>query len=117
MVIQSNKVDKYIDIYGETVTIKIKDDVEYSDWGDQLDTSSTVTAKAIYNVYTQLNQFETDGIFKLGDKTFFFKHNQTNLTPGNHIIRADSSEYEMDDILDPGLYGDAYVYEVKVNRV
>ncbi len=117
MVISSDTADKYIDRYGETVTINIKSDVTYSDWGDQLDTSSTVTAKAIYNVYTELNEHEKEGIFKLGDKTFFFKHNQASLSPGNKIVRADLTEYEMDDILDPGIYGNTFVYEVKVNRI
>ena len=117
MAIPLDKVDKYIDRYGETVTIRIRADKTYSKYGDQTDTSSTITAKAVYNVYSEMGEYQKEGIFKIGDKTFFFKHDQTNMTTGNEIARADGSIYEMEDIIDPGLYGNTYVYEVKVNRV
>jgi len=110
-------VDKYIDRYGETVTIKVKSDKTYSDFGDIMETSSDVTGYAIYNVYSQSNEFNPESEFKDGDKTFFFKSTQTGLANGNKIVRSDSSTYEIEDVLDPGLYGSAYVYEVKVNRI
>ena len=108
---------KNIDKFGETVTIRAKSTKTYSEYGDVMELSSEVTSKAVYNVYTQMNQSNEEGYFKLGDKTFFFKPTETNLANGNIIIRADESEYEIEDILDPGLYGNAYVYEAKVNRI
>jgi len=109
--------DRYIDQYGETVSIKIKSSTTYSDWGDKMELSSTVTSKAMYNVYTEANLSNPEGYFKAGDKTFFFKQSETNVANGNIVIRTDGSTYEIEDVLDPGVYGNAYVYEAKVKRI
>jgi len=114
--VNSQIVDRQITKYGEKVTIRIINEESFNDYGDVTVTSSEVSTYAVYNVYSQQNIWDLESGFKDGDKTFFFKSTEKNLKNGNIIIRADGSEYLIDDVKDPGLYGGKFVQEVRVNR-
>lgn len=117
MAIKRNIVDKYIEKYGEVVTIKDKSISSYNEWGDAIDTSSNYKAKAVFNVYSNNNDYNNENIFPSGQKTFFFKSDQCNLGNGNIIVRSevDDSRFIIRDLLAHGILGKSYVKEAKVD--
>jgi len=117
MAVKRNIVDKYIEKYGEIVTLKDKELESYNEWGDAINSSSSFKAKAVFNVYSNKNEYNNENIFPSGQKTFFFKSDQCHLNNGNIIIRSDvdDSRYVIRDLLVHGIIGKSYVKEAKVD--
>lgn len=113
-----NLINKNIDMLGELVTLTVKSDRTYSDWGDETATqTATESIKAVFNVYGNESKYNTEGNFQDGDVTFFFKSGQSGITNGTVVTRSNGDRYEIYDSLAHGAYGSIYVNEAKVKRV
>jgi hypothetical protein len=100
-----------IDYSGETVTITVVVDDSYSDYGDATEsTSNTTNVKAMVNDLTAEEIKQTEGILTGGDKIFFFKGNQGNITDGNRVVH-DSVTYEIVRVLKRQTAGITFVQE------
>jgi hypothetical protein len=81
--------------WGETVTVRSVTDDSYSKWGDSTEsTSDTASVKAMVVDISDEQLKETEGEFTPGDKIFFFKSDESNISVGNRIIH-NSITYEI----------------------
>lgn len=113
-----NIVNKNIELLGELVTITVKSNKTYSDWGDEASTETeTASVKAVYNVYGRSSVFNTEGDFQEGDLTFFFKSDQAGIVNGTKITRANSETFEIEDMRAHGTEGNIHVQEVLVKKI
>jgi hypothetical protein len=113
-----NIINKEIDKLGELVTLTIKSSATYSDWGDETPVNTTSTrVKAIFNVYGKKSSYEKEGNFQDGEITFFFRSDQTGITNGTKVTRANGDIYEIQDYRDHGIQGNIYVNEALVRKI
>ena len=113
-----NIINKEIDLLGELVTITAKSGRTYSDWGDETATETDTTkVKALYNVYSERGDTETEGKFQSAKITFFFKSPQSGIVNGNKITRANGEEFSIRDARDHGVQGNTYVIEALVENI
>ena len=111
-------VNNEIDTYGELVTITVKSDKTYSDWGDESATETeTEDVKAVFNVYGQPSVFQPEADFQEGDVAFFFKSGQSGLVVGTKITRTNAEVYEISDTRAHGIQGNIYVNEMRVKKI
>lgn len=116
--IPTNLINKEIELLGELVTITVKSNKTYSDWGDESATETeTEDVKAIFNVYGKMSVYEPSGDFQEGDMTFFFKSDQSGIVNGTKITRTDSEEYQIEDARTHGVQGNYYVIEALVKKI
>lgn len=88
-------IDKIIAKVGNTVSIVIKGDIAFDDWGNQYSNiSSTISATAIVNDISISEDFNTEGILVPDDKIFFFESTETGLTNDN-TIAYDGENYNI----------------------
>lgn len=88
-------INKIIVKVGNSVTVNIKGDVNYDDWGNEYSNiSSAVSTTAIVNDISASEEFNAEGIFAPDDKIFFFESTQTGLTNGN-TITYDGDNYNI----------------------
>ena len=80
-------LDKIIGSVGNTITISVKKNVTYDDWGNEYSNlSSDVTTVAIVNDISGEEEFNREGVLVPGDKIFFFKSTETNLDEENTLV-------------------------------
>lgn len=110
-------IDSSIDRFGEEVTLISKSSIVYSDYGDvSSQTTSGETIVAVLNDLQGDEQFNTEGRFRPGDKTFFCKSDTDNLTEGNTIV-VNGETYEIKDVVNHRLQGNDFAKEVRTNKV
>jgi hypothetical protein len=111
-------IDDEIDLLGESVTLRVVSQDNYNKWGDVNESSSHTdyTVTAIPNVLGNEDLEVKEGIFRNGDKRFFFKTDQTNLTNGNRIYH-DSDWFEIEEVLKHRLQGQIAGFEVLARKV
>ena len=113
-----NIVNKEIDLLGELVTITVKSNRTYSDWGDETATETdTSSVKAIYNVYGRPSEFVPEGVFHGAEITFFFKSTQSGIANGTKVTRANGEVFLIKDIREHGVEGNIYVIEALVEKI
>jgi hypothetical protein len=105
-----------IDYYGSTVTVRSISSATYSDWGDATNTTSDASAKAFVQILQRDDELVQEGVFVPGDKIFWFKYNQTGLTPRNQIIH-DSKTYEIVMADKHNVADVTYLVEVRTKRI
>ena len=105
-----------ISYYGESITLTIVTDASYSKWGSPTETTTTETKTAVVQILSQEDQLVKDGIFQSGDKSFWFKGDETNITRGNRITHA-SLIYEIVSVEPHYVAGTIYLIEVKTKKV
>jgi hypothetical protein len=69
--------------YGTNVTLRVITDTAYSKWGDATETNSDSTKTAFVQILSQEDQLVKEAVFQTGDKLFWFKGDETNITRGN----------------------------------
>ena len=117
-VLSEGIIDSQIEIFGELVTLTVKSNKTYSDWGDESITETDLpNVKAVYNVYGQPSMQYPEGKFQSGEISFFFKSDQTGIVRGTKITRSNGSVYSISDTMDFGIQGNIYVQEVKVKKI
>jgi hypothetical protein len=108
----SNEIDKY----GSTVSIKTWTAGTYSDYGDEIKgTASTSVTIAVVNILTSDMQEVKEGLFKPGDKRFFFKADET-VNVNDWIIHGLNS-YLVKDLQEHELNDTVYSIEATCARV
>lgn len=113
-----NIINKEIDTIGELVSITVKSERTYSDWGDETATETATTSiKAIYNVYSNSNVFQKEGNFQGSEITFFFKSNQSGIENGTNVTRANGEVYSIVDTRQHGVEGNIHVIEAVVEKI
>jgi len=106
-----------IEFLGSTVTVRAITDDSYSKWGDAREsTSDTEDIKAMVQTLTQADELVKEGVFQAGDKIFWFKSDQSNITRGNRISH-DSKWYEIVEVLTHTLADTTYLKEAKTKKV
>jgi hypothetical protein len=108
-------VDKYVDKYGSTVTLKVVNQ-SFSKYGDASETSSDASVIAVVNVMDQGSELVKQGIMHEGDKVFYFKSTQGDLDRENIIVHRDK-QYKIDNVLDHQLADEDYVLEVRTKKI
>ena len=110
-------ISKELDGWGGTVTLRTVTDASHSKWGDATETTSDETGvTAVFNIITQITEFEKETIFHPGDIVFFFKGDQANLDRGNRI-QYNSVWYEIDEPIEHSMDGTTYLQTVKVKKI
>lgn len=114
-IVNELEIDNEIDNYGSSVTLIIKN-MSYSDYGDESCSTTSTTLVAVHNDISGEEEFNREGIYSPGDKVFFCKHDQTNLTNGNEIV-YDSEYFRINQVINHHLEDQDYVKEVRCNKV
>lgn len=109
-------VDAKIDKYGEEVTLITADQITYSKWGDELQTTSSSTLTVIHNDISGDEEFNVEGRYRPGDKVFFAKSNATGLAVGNKIL-FNSNSYEIKDVITHRIEGKNMCSEIRCSKV
>jgi len=109
-------ITREISYYGETITLTIVTDSSYSKWGDSTESTSTASKTAFVQVLSQDDQIVNEGIFQAGDKLFWFKGDETNITRGNRITHA-SLDYEILEVIPHLVGGTTYVIESRCKKI
>jgi hypothetical protein len=112
----SNIVNPSIDRLGENITVRVVS-VSISDWGDNYGDNSTsdTTTVAVVNDIQGDEEFNTEGKYHPGDKTFFVK-SDASVSVGNRIIH-NSNTYEVKDVITHRIKGNNVCSEVRTNKV
>ena len=105
-----------ISYYGESVTLTMVTDASFSKWGSPTETTSTASKTATVQILTQEDQLVKDGVFQAGDKIFWFKGDETNITRGNRITHA-SANYEIFETLEYYAAGTVYIREARTHKI
>ena len=106
-----------IDYFGSTITVRSVTDDSYSDWGDADESASdTTSVKAFVQILNQSDDLVKDGTFQAGDKLFWLKPAESNISRGNRIIH-DSNEYEIVEIVTHEIGDTNYVTEARTKKV
>ncbi len=108
---------KEIDDFGETITLRTITKSSYNKWGDPTEANSDETGiKAVFNIITQDDKYNPEGIFKEGDILFFFKGDQANVTRGNRI-QYNSTWYEILEVTENKYSGTVWLQTAKVSKI
>lgn len=111
-------MNKNIEVLGESVTITVKSDKTYSDWGDESAVETETTGvKAVYNVYGREQIYNDEGNFQNGDLTFFFKSGQAGIVNGTKVTRSNGEVFSISDVRSHGVQGNIYVKEALVKKI
>jgi len=114
-IIHQDYVDLEIDRYGTSVVL-IKKVMAYSDWGDESASTTSTKIVAVHNDIAGGEDFNREGIYGPGDKVFFCRSNQSDLTQGNEIIYKDAY-YKINEVINHHLEEQDYVKEVRCGKV
>jgi len=109
-------VDRQIDRYGEDVILITASETTYSAWGDMSQTTSSSTITVVHNDINGDEEFNREGRYSPGDKTFFAKSTVTGLSVANKI-KFDENNYEIKDVITHRLQGATQCHEVRCNKV
>lgn len=112
--VSTSLVDSEINRYGSTISMVAKT-TAYTEWGDESCSTTTTTTVAVHNDISGDEDFNTAGIYRPGDKIFFFK-SDASLTEGNEIIFG-SKYYRITEIITHHLEDQDYVSEVRCKKV
>ncbi len=106
-----------ISYYGTTVTVRTITDSSYSDWGDPTESASDdATRIAFIQVLRQEDELVKEGIFQSGDKLFWFKGNESNISRGNRI-QHNSLWYEITEVVEHDVGGTTYILEARTKKI
>lgn len=115
-IVDEYEIDREIENYGSSITLIIKNNKTYTDYGDESCSTTSVNFIAVHNDILGDEEFNKEGIYNSGDKVFFCKHNQTNLEEGNEIIYQNGS-YRINDVVNHHLQEQDYVKEVRCVKI
>ena len=105
-----------INYYGTKVTVRTVTDSTYSKWGDPTEsTSDDATIEAFVQILRQEDELVKDGIFQAGDKLFWFKGNESNISRGNRIYH-NSLWYEIVEVIEHEVGGTTYILEARTKK-
>jgi len=108
-------LDKIIGNVGNTVILYNKTDVQYDEWGNEFSSMSGVTTIAVVNDISKEDENNTEGVLVSGDKIFFFKSTETNLTE-NGIISYEGVNYNIVKLIPYKAENVSQQYEVWAKR-
>jgi hypothetical protein len=114
-IVNEQEIDDEISNYGTSITLVIKNST-YTDYGDESCSTTSVTFVAVHNDMSGEEDFNKEGIYSVGDKVFFAKHDQTNLDEGNEII-YNSDYFRINQVINHHLQEQDYVKEVRCVKV
>jgi len=114
--LDTQSIANEISYYGESVTVRAITDTSYSDWGDATETTSDSIKTAFVQILDQADEFVREGIFQSGDKIFWFKGDETELSRGNRI-KHNGSWYEVMEVIEHLVAGNIYVVEARTRKV
>jgi len=115
--LDTQAINNEIDYFGSTVTIRAVTDDSYSKWGDPTEsTSDNSNVKAMVQVLSQEDNLVKEGIFQNGDKVFWFKGNQGNISRGNRIQHS-SKWYEITRVVEHTTADITYALEAQTKKV
>ena len=109
-------ISNEINYYGTSVTLTTVTDSSYSKWGDATESASNSTKTAFVQILTQEDQLVKEGVFQAGDKLFWFKGDETNISRGNRITHA-SKVYEIVETLEHDVAGTTFIIEARTKKV
>ena len=109
-------IDDEIDNLGDTVTLRVVTEGTSNKWGDLNQSSTTdTTTIAIPNILRNEDLEVQEGLFRNGDKRFFFKTTEESLEPKN-LISHDSEWFEIKEVLKHRLENQDAAYEVLASK-
>ena len=105
-----------INYYGTSITLRVITDISYSKWGDANESASDSVKPAFIQVLRQEDELVREGVFQSGDKLFWFKGSETNISRGNRIQHS-SKWYEIVEVLEHDVAGATYVLEARTKKI
>ena len=108
-------LDSIIQKVGNTVVLYSKTDVQYDDWGNEFSSTSGVSTIAVVNDISKEDENNVEGVLVSGDKIFFFKSTETNLTE-NGIISFENVNYNIVKVIPYKVENISQQYEVWAKR-
>jgi hypothetical protein len=105
-----------ISYYGTSVTLRVITDSAYSKWGDATEGTSDSTKTAFIQILSQEDQLVKEGVFQSGDRIFWFKGDETNISRGNRISFA-SKWYEIVETIEHDTAGTTFIIEARVKKI
>ena len=105
-----------ISYYGTSVTLRVVTDSAYSKWGDATESTSDSTKTAFVQILTQEDQLVKEAVFQSGDKIFWFKGDETNISRGNRISHG-SKWYEIMETLEHDTAGTTFIIEARTKKI
>jgi len=110
------EISLIIEDLGESTTVRIVTDDDFSKWGDAAESvSDTASVKCFMNIMGQEDNEVKEGIFQSGDIRFWFKGDQT-ISRGDRLQYA-SEWYEVKNILPVVLGGTTLVNDIRVEKI
>jgi|GEM_PF-3373792 len=109
-------VTNEINYYGTQTTVRVVTNTEYSKWGDATETTSDETKTAFVQILRQEDEIVKEGIFKSGDKIFWFKGNETNINRGNRIQHS-GKWYEIIETIEHEVAGTVFIIEARTKKI
>lgn len=108
-------IDSEIDEWGESVNIN-KITKAYNSRGDEYQSSaSTSTVTVVVNDINGDEEFNVEGRYKPGDKTFFAKSSNTDVEVGDNVIHL-GNKYHIRDVIRHRLSGENQVVEIRTSK-
>lgn len=116
----ANKIDKIrkkITDKGETVSIEVLSAQTYSEYGDLISVTTTISdVKAIFNTYGLGRTYNPQGVSEDAKFSFFFSGDQTGVNNGNIIERSDGERWKITRAFAHYLSGTPIVKEAVVSN-
>lgn len=118
MIVDTNRINRAIEAYGELVSIEAYTTSSFSKWGDLLVSVTTAytSIPTIFNTYGKQSQFQNEGIFEEGSVSFFFKGSQGGIENRNLIVRSNGERYLIKRVDKHYINGIAQVQEAQVSN-
>ena len=114
--VYDGRIDDEIGFLGSAVTIGVKGEIEYDDWGNEFSVSADTITVAVPNDITGGEDFVLEGNYVFGDKVFFFKSTETGLEV-NNLITFSGQEYRINDVVSHNIQDEQQQFEVRCKKV
>jgi hypothetical protein len=108
-------ITREIEYYGTSVTLRAVSST-FNERGDPTETTADLTKTAFIQVLTQTDELVKEGIFRAGDKLFWFKGNETSISRGNRIYH-NSLWYEIIETLEHDVTGTTFIIEARTKKI
>lgn len=110
----STLINNEIQYFGTSITLRTVTST-FNERGDPTETTADLTKTAFIQILTQEDQLVKEGIFRSGDKLFWFKGSETNISRGNRI-QHNALWYEIVETIEHEVAGTNYVIEARTKK-
>jgi len=114
--VSSGLIDSAITRLGTSITLSVNTVSTSSEYGDEYYSTSDSTLIAVHNDIQGDEEFNKEGIYRPGDKVFFAKSTESNLSPGNNIL-YNSEIFKIKDVISHHIQDKDFVKEIRCSKI